>query len=364
MKVLWLANIPSPYTVNFLNELGKLCELTVLFELKDAKDRDNSWKNYQFQSFNGIFLKGIRYSSDKALCFSVKKYLKQKYDVIVVSNMATLTGILAVNYMRRHKIDYIIQGDGGFKKNKKGLKEKLKEYLISGAKYCLSTGQAHDEYYCAYGAKKENIFRIPFTSLYEKDIEKTIATQSEKQAKKELLGIKEEKVVLSVGQFIYRKGFDVLIDATSKLEKDVGVYIVGGQPTQEYIKQINLLHLTIVHFLDFMPPSELKNYYRVADVFVLPTREDIWGLVINEAMSNGLPVVTTNNCMAGLELVENDKNGYVVSVDNSQELANAITKILNDENYQLFCKNSLEKIQDYTIENVAKVHFDIFNKII
>ena len=57
MKILWLTNIPSPYRVDFFNELGKLCELTVLFEKKAASDRDDSWKNFEAKNFTPVFLK-------------------------------------------------------------------------------------------------------------------------------------------------------------------------------------------------------------------------------------------------------------------------------------------------------------------
>ena len=53
----------------------------------------------------------------------------------------------------------------------------------------------------------------------------------------------------------------------------------------------------------------------------MPTREDIWGLVINEAMAYGLPIITTDNCLAGLELIKNEENGYIIPVNNTELLA-------------------------------------------
>lgn len=88
------------------------------------------------------------------------------------------------------------------------------------------------------------------------------------------------------------------------------------------------LKLTNVHFIDFMPKKELADYYRAADIFVLPTREDIWGLVINEAMAYGLPVVTTEKCVAGVEMVCEGHNGYIVPVENTDALKKAILKTL------------------------------------
>ena len=61
-----------------------------------------------------------------------------------------------------------------------------------------------------------------------------------------------------------------------------------------------------------------------ADVFVMPTREDIWGLVINEAMAYGLPVVSTDKCIAALELVKNGRNGYIIPPNQPKEIAQKV----------------------------------------
>ena len=91
-------------------------------------------------------------------------------------------------------------------------------------------------------------------------------------------------------------------------------------------------------------------------MFVLPTREDIWGLVINEAMANGLPVITTDKCNAGLAMVS-DKNGAIVPVDSIDSLASSLKHILSDDNKRLqMGKESLNVIRNYTIENMAVVH--------
>lgn len=363
MRILWLANIPSPYSVNFFNELGKLCELTVLFELNYASDRDESWKKFHFENFRGIQLKGIRYSNDKAFCPGVTRYLSKEYDIIVVSNMPTFTGILSIIYLNTKKIPFVMQGDGGFKKNQKGIREKLKHYLISGAQYCLSTGKNHDEYYMAYGANPTCIYRIPFTSVYKKDILAMPPTYEEKRVLRKKLGLKGNKIILSVGQFIYRKGYDVLLNSVKYLG-DVAIYIIGGKPTEEYLSIIEKNKLSNVYFLDFMNPVQLRQYYQAADLFVLPTREDIWGLVVNEAMSQALPVVTTNGCIAGIEMIENGKNGYIVPIEDAKALSIAVNKVINASNYNEFCKESLEKSKIFTIENTAKVHYEIFERII
>lgn len=81
-------------------------------------------------------------------------------------------------------------------------------------------------------------------------------------------------------------------------------------------------------------------------------------------MSFGLPTITTDKCVAGVEMIENGENGFIIPVDNSKELANKIKTILS--NVELIKKmeiNSLKTAQKYTIENMAKIHNNIFKGI-
>jgi glycosyltransferase involved in cell wall biosynthesis len=210
-----------------------------------------------------------------------------------------------------------------------------------------------------YGADANRTYEYPFSSLQYSDIISEPPAAQEKALLKEKLGISEERVILSIGQFIPRKGFDILMKAAASLEKNIGIYIVGGEPTEEYLKLRDELGLSNVHFVGFQNKTVLAQYYKGAELFVLPTREDIWGLVINEAMAYGLPVITTDRCVAGLELVEDGINGYIVPVEDSVSLSEAIQKVLSADLVKMG-EASLEKIRPYTIENMATVHGEIF----
>lgn len=364
MKVLYLTNIPSPYRVAYFNELGKKCELTVLFEKKGYADRDKSWMEFQFNNFTGVFLSGIEIGAYEKLSFGFLKYLKKGcYDYIIVTNMSTITGVLAVHWMKANHISYCIEGDGGFAGNGIGFKEKLKKNMISSAELCFSTSKAHDEYYLRYGALKEKIQRYPFSSLIASDIIPTPLNESEKTKIKQELGIKESRMIISVGSFIPRKGMDLLIKATSDLSSDWGVYIIGGTPSAEYLELKERYHSDNLHFVDFIKTERLKQYFKAADLFVLATREDIWGLVINEAMAYALPVITTDRCIAGLELVENGKNGFIVKTDDIVDLRKKINYFINSEKLIQTCAESaLEKVRAYTIEKMSERHLEIFKE--
>ena len=362
-KILYLVNVPAPYMVNYFNELGKYCELTVIFEKATSTERDKSWQNYSFKNFKGIILNGISTAVDMAFCPQIIKYLKKnKYDFIFSSSMATPTGILAIEYMKMMKIPFYLESEGGFAKSGRGVKEWFKRFIMKGAAGYFSTTPIGDNYFLTYGAKKEKIYKYPFTSLYKKDILDFPLHIDEKLKFREELGIKEERMIIAVGQFIYRKGFDLLIRAASKLDKKIGIYIVGGEPTEEYIKLCQDNDVTNIHFEGYKDTNLLAKYYMAADIFILPTREDIWGLVINEAMAYGLPIITTERCIAGVELVD-DKNGKIIPINSTKAIVDAINSILKNEKclYKM-AKESLERIQWYTFENMAKVHLDFFEE--
>lgn len=361
MKVLYMVNVPAPYMVNYFNELGKYCDLTVIFEKSTSTERDKSWNQYVFKNFKGIILKGISTSVDMAFCPQIIKYLKKnEYDYIFSSAMATPTGIIAIEYMKLKRIPFYLESEGGFAKDGKGLKEHLKKFVMSGATGYFSTTAIGDDYFVAYGADKKKIYKYPFTSLYEKDILRGPVDKTEKCKLRVELGVKEKKMIISVGQFIHRKGFDILIKAAQEISEDVGIYIVGGEPTEEYIRLKNDCNVTNIHFVGFKSKVSLEKYYKASDLFVLPTREDIWGLVVNEAMAYGLPVITTDRCIAGMELVD-DKNGRIIPANSVEAIKDAINAMMNDEQkLKEMGKESIKRIQWYTFESMARVHMEFF----
>ena len=116
MKVLFMTNVPSPYRVDFFYELGKYCDLTVLFETNTAKSRDASWKTDEFLNFKGVFLKGIKVGEAESFSLNVMPYLsKKKYDIIVVGMYSSPTGMIAIEYMKLKKIPFVISSDGGLR---------------------------------------------------------------------------------------------------------------------------------------------------------------------------------------------------------------------------------------------------------
>lgn len=362
MRILWITNIPSPYRLKFFSELGKQAELTVLFEKGFSAERDETWRDFKFENFTGVILKGISVNTDMALSFGFRQYIRMhKNDIIVVSNPITPTGISAILYMQLHNIRYCIESDGAFPKECVGIRGKLKKRLYSKAYLCLTTSELGKQYFMNYGVSASRIEKYPFSSLYEKEIVAAENIIEKKKKAKESISINEDRIVLAVGQFVYRKGFENLILAAKKLPMDVGIYLIGGNPGEEYIKLLDDTTINRVHFLPFMNPERVKQYYLAADVFAFPTHEDIWGLVVNEALAQATPVISTDKCISALEMISNEQNGYIIPDSDIEQLANRIEITLMSNHYKAMCEQSVEIAKKYTIESMVRAHFDIFS---
>ncbi len=365
IKVLYLTNIPAPYRVDFFNELSLYVDLTVLFERESANNRNMTWRHDASRTFRSEFPRGLRLGADGALCPAVAKFvLDRSFDAVVVGGYSTPSSILAILLMKVLRIPYVLNADGGFAKPDGRFLGGIKRWLIGGASAWLSTGRIATEYLVHYGANRERVYTYPFTSIRQDRVADRPRSHIERKEGRRRLGISADALVLSVGSIIPRKGMDTLILAAGLLEPKPEVRIIGGDASDDLAALLCVSQASNVKFEGFKSWSQMLPYFQAADVFVLATRNDIWGLVINEAMSQGVPVVTTDQCGAGLEMVANGESGYIVPPNEPDALATAIRATLASEEARMeLAGKALAESRKYTIETMASAHADILTKI-
>lgn len=140
-----------------------------------------------------------------------------------------------------------------------------------------------------------------------------------------------EPIFLFCGQMIRRKGIDVLLAAFARLVEEkipARLELVGREA------ELPALLATLpdavrarVRFCGFQAPAELPAAFARADVFVLPSRHDGWGVVINQALGSGLPVISTDAVGAALDLVQPGSNGLIVPAGDVGALADALRQL-------------------------------------
>lgn len=358
--VLFLTKYPSPYRVQFFNELGKSVDVTVLYTdpAKQAFHRDERWFSEEGRNFRAVQLPKTVAVRNKMICLSVISWLKKPWDAIIICGYALPTNMVAISWLKSHKIPFYMEVDGGLIREDSPMLYRLKRTLVSAATAWIGSGEVTSQYLAHYGADPKRIYSYPFTSLWQADILPQIPEQDRKQQLRIALGMEEEKIIVFVGRLTREKGMDTLLQAMPSLDDSTGVYFIGGEPSQSHLDYCRRSGISHAHYVGFCCKEELTKYYQAADLFVLPTESDVWGLVINEAMANGLPVITTDRCVAGLELVRDGVNGYIVPVNDPTFLAQKIHAVL-DGDYKAMGRQALETIRPYTLENMAKAHIEI-----
>lgn len=365
-NVLFITNIPSPYRVDFFEEFSKKVNLTVWFENDkvDYREWESNYtdKGFDYKNFN--FSNRSKLSITKEL-FNLLK--NNQFDTYIVGGYSTPIGMISIICLKILKKEFILNADGGFIKNDNKINFMIKRFFISAANYWLSSGENCTNYLLHYGAKKENIYKYPFASVKYKENELIELDNESKQLIKSKYKL-NNIVILTIGSFIKRKGIDVLLEAINLLNKrqenlDISVVIVGGGELKEsYYRYIEANGITNVVLLDFLQKEELNKLYKVADIFVLPTREDIWGLVINEAMEFGLPIICSNKAASAYDLIEG--NGKIFESENVEELASNLEELILNEDKRIEYGNcSKMKIKNYSSEKMADKHFEILKII-
>lgn len=365
-KVIFCTNLPSPYRVDFFNELGKYCDLTVLYERHFSTERNEAWKGTEAKKYKEIYLKLKLVGVDKSSGNALRNYVKDhKSDVLIFTNYVSPATMRAILWCRLHRRKYYIEYDGGFNKKESFVKAFFKKILLKGAIGHLTTAEEHIKYLMSLGIPANKIFKYPFTSISESDIVSANALVDQgRNLFKQKLGVTEDKMILSVGRFSYDggygKGYDILMKLAEFFDDSVGIYIVGDQPTQEFIDWKKEKKLEHIHFVGFKNKKELADYYAAADIFTILSRGDVWGLVVNEALTYSLPVITSNRCIAGTELVTDGENGYVVDLENFDNIKSRFIELISNNSQSVaFGNSSLFKAAKYTFTQMVDAHIKI-----
>jgi glycosyltransferase involved in cell wall biosynthesis len=280
--------------------------------------------------------------------FPQKKFLllllaliKNRYTIIVTSCITPQTIIsLLASKMTRGKYILLVEEWFAYKPKyfrtmiRFSLIDLIAKCVLKNAEAVVVEGSPQRRYVRNFGVPNEKVFQANICSF---DYSKFKSTNLRQKLK-----IGNAFVILYFARIVDTKGLDVLIKAFSMIEKereDAYLVICGDGNFRGFCESIvKEMHIKHVIFTGSIIQDEEKaSFYKTADVLVYPSRiiakneiAEGWGLSINEAMSMGKPVITTDAVGAAEDLVRNGINGYIVKNGEIEELYRALRKLVEN----------------------------------
>ena len=365
-KTVILTEIIAPYRIPVFNALARRegVDLHVIF-LAETDKALRQWRIYTDEiRFSYEVLPSWRWRAGKHSLL-VNRGLWSALDA--ASPQAILCG--GYNYpasweslwwARRRNVRFVLWTESNQRDQRSGRAgvEWLKRYFVNSCNAFVVPGKSSFAYLQTLGVSEQVIFTAPNAvdnTFFATQAEKTRAHPAEFREK---FGL-PARFILFVGRLVPEKGVFDLLEAYAKLESglrsEVGLVFAGdGVSREELAQQAKRISPGMVCFPGFAQREDLAGLYALAETLVLPTHSDPWGLVVNEAMACGLPIIVSSVAGCSADLVEDGWNGYIVPPRDSEKLSVAIDSLVRQpELKQRMSARSLERIRNYSPEACA-----------
>jgi glycosyltransferase involved in cell wall biosynthesis len=372
INILWLATHPTQYQTPLLKLINQDNDINIeiLFfsDFSINEYFDQKFKktiNWDFDLLDGLKYEFANRGEVAEISFTKpwvknlkRKIRKGKYDYVFIQGWQHIGMILAAYWAKKYGKKVLMRCEATdhyvVKRNiiKNLLRKILIKFLFTKIDYFYAIGTVNKKFYETRRVLNDRIGWMPYCV----DNDRFASTPFDRENYLRSLKLDHDKpTILYVGKLSKRKNVKQLLDAYLLLPAPrPNLLIVGtGEEEQELKGYCTAKSLHHVRFLGFKNQNELPEIYSISDIFVLPSYNEPWGLVINEAMNCGCAVITTKYVGAAYDLVINGKNGFVVNDLEVRSIHDAITKCLDENSYLSYQHASKKMIKNHSyIENL------------
>lgn len=359
-SVLLLTNTPAPYRLPVFAALAEDVDLTILY--CEPQQTDRLWQvevdtsvPHSFLPNRSLKLPGLPLTINPGLA---ERLRQRPFDLAIAGeNFSHFPAVIALQRAaQQQKKHFALWSEAIDTAYASGhwLSNFYRRWLYGRTDAFLAYSEAAKQFLLRRGAPPEKIVRgyqiVPTEQLPAPTLDRAS------------LGLKDEQVVLYVGYFNPRKGLDLLLQAFQQVaQANDRLVLVGDGPEKNRLQQRAAADNRIL-FPGYLEGGLKSSWYAASDLFVLPTRHDPWGLVVNEAMAFGLPIITTNAAGCA-ELVQN--NGHIVPADDATALANALGDLLaNPAKRATMGQRSRDRIVPYTVSAARDAFLQLIHRLL
>ena len=361
---------PTPYILGFILELHQQWggQLDVIFL------KNNYSQNWNINLPTYCEILSDLFSTNRRIIY--QKIQKKKYALIHLAGWGEIVCLYVLLVAKLKKIPIALESDTQLQKYTPRWQQLIKKILYQRMLYpilfklpniLLPGGTRQVQYFKYYGVSSEKLVIAQMT-VDVQYLQQRIAqiTPREREEFRHDLGIDSNNVIfLYVGRFLEWKGIVNLITAFKTLDSfQAKLWLVGDGELQNYVQQ-TVNKSTNMHYFGRETSERLVNIYYAADVFVLPSTAEPWGLVVNEAMATENALIVSDNAGCVDDLVLHEKTGLLVPSKNVRELASAMQRLLDNPVERLeFARNGKEHIASWTLANEANNVIRAWQRII
>jgi glycosyltransferase involved in cell wall biosynthesis len=364
-RVAILHNLPSPYRLPLFRALAadRSLRLRVFFMASSAPNR--TWRAPEDLGFDAVWLgsKALRLPGQEYRPVMVSPGVVAalsafRPDAVILGGYDSVTALAALGGCRLAGVPAILwSGSTALESSgRRRLTTPLKRAVVAACAAFIAYGSRARDYLVSLGAAPDLIAIAPNTV----DIEyfRRQAASADRARERQRLGLEADvPAVLFAGQFLDRKDPLALLHGLRAVA-DRGcvaqALFVGDGPLRAAIATTAEELGVPVRVQPGVPAEAMPRVYAAADMLALPSREEIWGLVANEAMACGLPVIISNACGAAADLVEDGMSGLVVPPGDVGRLADAIEALVADaEIRRAMGQAAAQRVGCFSIEREA-----------
>jgi len=356
LRVAYLVSHPIQYQAPLLSKIHQEMDIDLtVFYCSDLSVRGYHDEGFgQAVQWDVPLLDGYRYEflpavgNSKELSFwwpfnydLTRRLRSGKFDVLWVHGWAYWSHLLAVSKAKKLGIKVLIRGESGLHlKNKntmqQWLKKRLMHYFLPKVHGFLAIGDLNRKFYLHHGVDTSRIFMTPYAVDNVFFRAKAAAARETREKFRASLGLALGRpVILYASKMIDRKRPDDLLEAYIRLSPDNRtepqpylIFIGDGELRQRLEERASQFNWSTIKFLGFRNQSELPMYYDLCNVFVLPSVQEPWGLVINEVMNAARAVIVSDQVGCGPDLVRHGENGFIFKAGDIDELKLALQDTL------------------------------------
>ena len=264
-----------------------------------------------------------------------------KYDAVLLHGYAYGADVLAFLAAKSCGIPVFLRSETHLGLRRRAWKVRVRDGVLSVAfrfvDRFLAIGTANREYYRALGVPAEKIFDVPYTVDNDRFMQASTLSREERAGVRQRFGLPVDRpVVLFASKFIPRKHPEDVIRAVARLRDegvDASLLMVGTGEMDAALKALVVdynLDGRVV-FGGFVNQSELPRVYAASDVCVLPAESEPWGLIVNEVMCAGIPVVVAAEIGCVPDLVQDGRTGLLMPAGDVPALAAALRRLLTSD---------------------------------